>query len=434
MSYPSKIRRYLEKSPELKRWSLVTQSDKKIDQIVVIPALAEKNHLFKALYSLSKNPAEDLESTLIVCVVNNRASGFASEDEIENNQITLTCLKYLLNGGSLSACPIGPEIMQEIEEIRESKLRVAYVDASSSGFELPERGGVGMARKIGMDIGLGAFDYSSPGEKLLISLDADTLVEPNYLSEVRRYFAGKGVHGAVVSFSHRMPDNGKHNSAICAYELFLRYYVAGLHYAGSPYAFHTIGSTMVCTASAYVAVGGMNRRRAAEDFYFLQKLAKYRGIGEIRGTIVYPSARASGRVPFGTGRKISEMIENGEKEFPFYSPEIFRVLRGFLQMMGASVALSGKDTLKRSHDIESLLADYLSESGFDVVWERLKKNSPDNDRLLRQFHGWFDGFRTLKLVHHLRDNGYESVDMFSAIKRLMEMAGRPIDALAESSL
>ena len=31
---------------------------------------------------------------------------------------------------------------------------------------------------------------------------------------------------------------------------------------------------MLCTPDAYVKVEGMNKRKAAEDFYFLEKLAK----------------------------------------------------------------------------------------------------------------------------------------------------------------
>ena len=68
-------------------------------------------------------------------------------------------------------------------------------------------------------------------------------------------------------------DNDETKAIIC-YEIFLRYYVLGLKFAKSDYAFHTIGSTMLCTPDAYVKVEGMNKRKAAEDFYFLEKLAK----------------------------------------------------------------------------------------------------------------------------------------------------------------
>jgi hypothetical protein len=38
------------------------------------------------------------------------------------------------------------------------------------------------------------------------------------------------------------------------------------------YAYHTVGSAMAVKAYQYVKVGGMNRRQAGEDFYFIQKL------------------------------------------------------------------------------------------------------------------------------------------------------------------
>jgi len=54
---------------------------------------------------------------------------------------------------------------------------------------------------------------------------------------------------------------------------------------------------MICTVDSYIAVRGMNRREAGEDFYFLNKLAKLGDIGQIHATTVYPSARPSRRVP-----------------------------------------------------------------------------------------------------------------------------------------
>src|SRR6185503_7192191 len=58
------------------------------------------------------------------------------------------------------------------------------------------------------------------------------------------------------------------------YEVFLRYYVLGLAAAGSPWAMHTIGSSLAVDLDAYAAVRGVPRRDAAEDFYLVSKVAK----------------------------------------------------------------------------------------------------------------------------------------------------------------
>ena len=52
-----------------------------------------------------------------------------------------------------------------------------------------------------------------------------------------------------------------------------------MKYARSPYAFHTIGSTMAVSANHYAKVRGFPKREAGEDFYLLNKLAKVKTLG-----------------------------------------------------------------------------------------------------------------------------------------------------------
>ena len=79
-----------------------------------------------------------------------------------------------------------------------------------------------------------------------------------------------------------------------------------------PFAFHTIGSSMAVRASSYMRQGGMNKRKAGEDFYFQQKIIPLCGFTECNSTVVYPSPRPSYRVPFGTGRAMLGYLQNGE--------------------------------------------------------------------------------------------------------------------------
>ena len=80
-------------------------------------------------------------------------------------------------------------------------------------------------------------------------------------------------------------------------------------FAGLPYSYHTIGSAFAVTAKAYARQGGMNRRKAGEDFYFINKLIKGENFGEITNTTVFPSPRTSNRVPFGTGKAIVDALK-----------------------------------------------------------------------------------------------------------------------------
>jgi len=340
---------------------------------VVIPALGESQRLFTTLDSLAANPPELLAEFLVVVVVNHRED--ATEPEKRDNRETLGRLR---RGGS--------------------PLRLALVDAASPGLELPAKtGGVGLARRIGMDLVLPRL---APGA-VMVCLDADTLVEPGYLRAIRSHFAGSSAGGAVIPFSHQAGDTVGEERAITLYELYLRHYVLGLEKAGSPYAFHCVGSAMACTAAAYLKMGGMNARCAGEDFYFLQQLKRTSGIAQVSGTVVHPAARSSHRVPFGTGKSISRILELGEESQSFYRADCFRILGEWLGAVEAGTALSGAELLAASAQLDPELAFYLEQARFAPVWDRLAENSGGPEALKVAFHGWFDALKTVRLIHHL---------------------------------
>lgn len=370
---------YLAKRANLDRWPLRVDSQDDVDTVVVIPCLGERESLPHTLESLAQNDPTLLRRTLAICVVNNRAPQYARAGDIENNQETLGDLEAALDGG----------------------LRLGFVDASSPGCELPEKDGVGLARKIGLDWGVSVSAASA--EPVLCCLDADTLVEPNYLGAVRDALRRDDAWAGVVHFEHVLPDDPAHREAIVAYECFLRCHVHGLRAAGSPYAFHTVGSTMVCTPEAYVAVSGMNRKQAAEDFYFLQQLAKTGSIQPIGATTVHPSARASHRVPFGTGRSITQALDGESSEKRIYNPASYEIVRACLE-------IPSKDP---RHPLAQLkhpeLIAFLRTNDFEAAWNRIQLAGGAARQRTLQFHTWFDAFRTLKLLHHLRDNGYPNV-------------------------
>ena len=142
---------------------------------------------------------------------------------------------------------------------------------------LPKKhAGVGLARKIGMDEAVARFEDISKPEGVVICLDADCTVEKNYLTEIEKHFQQHPkATGCSIYFEHPVEGNEfeqKNYSGIINYELFLRYYNRALHYCDFPYAFHTIGSSMAVRNKIYQKQGGMNRRKAGEDFYFLHKI------------------------------------------------------------------------------------------------------------------------------------------------------------------
>ena len=405
---------------------IVASSLEGIKQTVVIPTLAERSSLFRTLASIARNPSNELRHTLVICVVNNHGPHITALDQIRDNQETLAVLKDIVFGSPISSSQ-PDDIYHDLRQIIGSELRVSYIDASSPGKEIPDRdGGVGTARKIGMDAALGLIDAGgAPAGGVVCCLDADTLVDKNYLSAVRTYFEATGNPAAVVSYAHQRPVDYGLQAAICCYEIFLRSYVIGLSYAGSPYAFHAIGSTIVCTAEGYVGVRGMNRRIAAEDFYFLNKLAKIGNIGAITNTTVFPSARISERVPFGTGRRMLRFMTGEKDEYRLYDPRIFAILRDWFTKIEADPDRDCEAILAEAGHIHVCLEEYLRISHFTADWPFIRENCHDPQHLRRQFHVWFDGLKTLRLVHHLSRCAFPLVSMFDGLSRLIDLIGSP---------
>ena len=398
--FPSQIASYLSKRAAGPPWTINRSPSRTFPGAVVIPSLAEAVNLPLTLESLSHNPSELLDRFLILIVVNQRAD--VSDAETADSRETLRMLPFWK------------------EQFRIPHL--CWVDAATAGKELPPKQGVGLARKIGLDLALTLLDYRHH-KPLLVCLDADTVVQPDYLPAITRHFAISSAGGASIPYRHRSAPDQAGQSAIDRYELFLRAYVLGLECAGSPYAFHTVGSAMACTASTYVASGGMNRRQAGEDFYFLQQLFKTSGVAELSGTIVHPSPRASDRVPFGTGRAVGDMLADGEQRLLFYQPVVFSIVGEWLACL---TEYSGEDALllqKRAALISPVLSDYLDQVGFSTSWNNLKRQNRDAAKLVTAFHGWFDAFRTMRLIHELSDRNYPRIEPEGAIAPLLEHAG-----------
>ncbi|MCD4748373.1 MAG: hypothetical protein K8R59_03275 [Thermoanaerobaculales bacterium] len=402
--------RFIGKRADLNHRPLVSNDLKGIAQVVVIPVLAEEKNLAHTLESLGRNPADERERTLVICVVNNRSEPHARRDQIEDNQRTLGLLDHLVHGRSVPGHA----------HVTPGRLRLAYVDASSLGLEIGQKMGVGEGRRIGLDHGLRVLFDNGLARAPLMCLDADTLVSENYLSEVRKHLSAPDAWAAAVAYEHPLPQEPAQRAAILRYELFLRYHELALRWAASPYAFPTIGSTIVTRSDAYVASGGMNRRQAGEDFYFLQQLAKTGGISRINTTKVFPSSRSSDRVPFGTGASVGRYIGCEAEGYAVYNTESFRVLGEWLAVVRDGLELSADDLLQRAEAIHQELREFLSERDFETVWPRLQRNASKSENLEAQFHRWFDGFKTLKLVHHLRDTVFPQQPIFSAVREILE--------------
>ena len=303
------------------------------------------------------------------------------------------------------------------------------VDRFSQGRKIPAGGGVGQARKIGADLALSLIHRQRINTTWIHCTDADVRLPKTYFLRSNALGSSTSKYSALIyPFRHSdNPENPGGREVVMAtqlYELSLRYYVAGMRFARSPYAFHTIGSTMAVSAPHYAKVRGFPKREAGEDFYLLNKLAKLGPVLELdtgeENLVIEIESRRSDRVPFGTGaavNKITGFVDQVD-EFRFYDPAVFSLLKIWLQglpaiwhagsaELGISV-FQEQASDNRDQELHSLLAG-LKTMKTERALEHAFRQSKNLDQFTRQVHTWFDAFRTLKLIHFLRDGYWPSI-------------------------
>jgi hypothetical protein len=192
------------------------------------------------------------------------------------------------------------------------------------------------------------------------------------------------------------------------YELRLHHYVLGLQFAKSPYAYHTLGSCIAIKTQQYAQVRGYPKRSGGEDFYVLNKLAKVGSIAALDGECIAIASRRSHRVPFGTGPAVERIITENDVKI-FYHPECFESLRALLAMVPRlrECALEEFIPLLISQgltpDLALLTFQALDKMNISKAVAHCLQHGKKEVQFVGQFNQWFDGFRTLKFIHAIRD-------------------------------
>lgn len=365
-----------------------------IDIIVVIPVLDDPEVL-EVITSLERCDRENIQVGVVIVV--NHAENSAPDLKIRNRELA----------GRL----------REALAVRSSGICYQIMEA----FDLPRKyAGVGLARKLGMDSAAAYFYRIGRSEYPVVSLDADTLVEKNYFREIVLYFARSKVAGVSIDYAHRLEevmDRKEVFDAAVKYELYLRYYQMALRYTGHPHAYFCIGSAFAVRASDYVAQGGMNKRQAGEDFYFLQKLIATGRYTALHSTRVYPSPRFSERTPFGTGRSVRQIMEEGGV-YKTYCPEAFTDLKVFFSEIGKLYRATEQDTRIYLARQAAGVRQFCTEQQVLQIIGEVRANCASEKQFVRRFFDNFNAFRVLKYLNYVHAGIYRKIDILQAAREL----------------
>lgn len=334
--------------------------------------------------------AEITERFLLILIVN------APDDE----PTTLRLLEDVRRAGQCVASSQGVDYLRA-----DFPFDILLVDRCSPSRVIPRQQGVGLARKLGADIGLALMHRQIVEPGFIYCTDADAHLPADYFGP--RHCSPE-VAAQLYPFVHEAAPPLQEATSL--YEVAMLYYAAGLEYAGSPYAFPTLGSCLAISMQHYAQVRGFPRRNAAEDFYMLNKLAKTGRIRLLPAPVIRVAGRLSHRVPFGTGVGIAKIagLDHPLGDFLFYHPRIFSLLRQWLDLFGR--AWHAGDA-PRAMDQPAEIAAWMAEHGAaDIIADNLAR--AHTEAVFRKaMHDWFDGGKTLRFVHFMRDRFLPSVPL-----------------------
>ena len=381
--------------------------------IVVVPAYSEPG-INKLLESLARCHKPECKVEVIIVI---NAPENATKEELEYNSQTIINIEswkkenkdcffrlFVLNVGQVSSCGWG----------------------------------VGMARKTGMDEAAHRFNSIEKPEGVILNLDADCTVATNYFLAVHNELLQKSDRSACsIYFEHPLsgtdfPEEIYKN--ITLYELHLRFYFQCLAFTGFPYVFHTVGSAIAVKALSYVKAGGMNRRQAGEDFYFIQKLVPSGGYFTLNSTIVYPSPRASFRVPFGTGASVGKLSNDETSTLFTYNVLAFKELRTFFELADLIFTTNDSELQKHFSLIPQGLRLFLDEKEWIHKMIEVKNNTSGMLSFKKRFYAWFNMFQVVKYLNFVHKELFQRKPIDISAAELLESEGILIDSKDPSDL
>lgn len=340
---------------------------------IALPVLNENGHLPQFMACVSSQTYRDF--VLFVCV--NQPDEWWDDPEkafiCHENHKTLRYIKAI------------------------SDFNTVIIDKSSKGNGWRgKKHGVGWARKTLMD----AINAVAGENDIMVSLDADTTFSENYFqSLVTNFKRSPDATGIAVPYFHKPVPDEEAYRAILRYEIYMRYYSLNIWRIGSPYTFTALGSAMACPVWAYRAVGGMTPKMSGEDFYFLQKLRKTGRLLFWNEEKVYPDARFSDRVYFGTGPAMIKGNQGDWSSYPLYQWHFFDEIRETYELF-PSFFKHTQDT-----KVTEFLKIHLKE---EDPFEPLRNNFHNENQFIRACHEKFDGLRILQyLKSRQKENPFE---------------------------
>ena len=172
----------------------------------------------------------------------------------------------------------------------------------------------------------------------------------------------------------------------------------------------------------------MNRRQAGEDFYFIQKLVSEGGYFNLYITTVYPSPRASDRVPFGTGASIGKLSADKSSTLLTYDMLAFNELRTFFKLVDVFFESDPMELQEHFSLIPQSLRLFLDEKEWIEKIREIKNNTSGIVSFKKRFFIWFNMFKVVKYLNNVHSGFFSKKPVDISALELLETRGISFDS------
>jgi hypothetical protein len=330
---------------------------------IAIPALDELDFLPHTLSDIA-NQKTEFPFSVYVCV---------NQPDVWWNDIE-----------KVEICKNNQKLLQVLNDFKNFKVNIIDKTSVGNGWKNNEHG-VGWARKTLFE----EIFKTANNDDVIISLDADTLFNEFYFQSVGENFIKNKIDVLSLPYYHKLTNDENANRAILRYEIFMRNYFINMHRISSPYTFTAIGSAIALKVKALRKIRNITPLSSGEDFYLLQKLRKMTSISNSNSELVYPAARFSTRVLFGTGPAMIKGNSGDWESYPIYHYSLFDKIKETYSIIPELF----------TKDIDTEFVNFLKEQcKTDDLWSPLRKNFKTLPQFTRAFHEKADGLKILQFL------------------------------------
>lgn len=381
----SKIKDYLSANLPDSETRIAAPMDANCKVAVVVPAYGERGYILRGIYSLAQQKGVDINEYELIIVVNNPPSmpnqEFHETDEdylrktelyqkaLGDNDATIQLIQKI-QGADVDV-ETAPEEDEMIKKIRDSGLKVHFIDKASPNKTLPlGEANVGGARNRGVAEAVERF-YLQSRDGIIAQSDADVRFDEGYIRALIDAFQDPELVGLAgqVEFDQDTNDDSSLAKMLSSHQNLKNMYadlmnimlkkefgeeVVEQDKKLTDFYVHFAGSNMASRAFTAALAGGVPKLAGGEDPAFGQRISKLGKVAKVKTVITHPADRFSARTDVNCGhgqQRIKDAVALSTGEMRLFKPiERVRAEKNILKSFGAAF-MSGNISMESLRSI-----------------------------------------------------------------------------------